>query len=184
MGMRSLQRALLPAPVKIAFAGLGGTATRPRLCLYFFSSPTPSLNREGGSEMDRVAGRGAAGTVPRPQDGESEPETRADFLQVRFEPAGVPRGKHPLGRRATAREREAGTAALSAGPLEGGNAKRVPPPSHSMREDPRLPEGCPRVLSRRSYISSSRTMTTYPSALSRRASSRAEPSSDAPTLTL
>ena len=79
MGMRSLQRALLPAPVKIAFAGLGGTATRPRLCLYFFSSPTPSLNREGGSEMDRVAGRGAAGTVPRPQDGESEPETRADF---------------------------------------------------------------------------------------------------------
>jgi hypothetical protein len=31
--------------------------------------------------MDRVAGKGAAGTVPRPQDGESEPETRADLAR-------------------------------------------------------------------------------------------------------
>jgi hypothetical protein len=42
-----------------------GTATRPRIWRYFFSSPTPSLNREGGIEMDRVADRGTAGTVPR-----------------------------------------------------------------------------------------------------------------------
>jgi hypothetical protein len=98
--------------------------------------PTDSI------QMRWIAARRTGRANPKPER----------ILQVRFEPAGVPRGIHPLGRRATAREREAGTAGPPAGPLEGGNAKRVPPPSHSMRENPRLQEGCPRVLSRRSCM--------------------------------
>ena len=109
----------------------GGTTTHPRIRLDFFSSPTPSLNKEGGPEKDSVAGRGTAGTVPRTdRTGRAQPEAKA-IWQVRLEPAGGSKGEDtPLVAGRSPRKGGRGGGG-SAGALEGGNAKRVPPPSHA-----------------------------------------------------
>jgi hypothetical protein len=90
MGMRSLQRALLPAPVKIAFAGLGGRhhPNMPPWLRMVGCSPLSKPSHHGpeldhrtkdGGDIPEEAVEGLSGHGSRPQDGESAAPKRSGF---------------------------------------------------------------------------------------------------------
>jgi hypothetical protein len=200
MAMRSLQRALLPAPVKIAFVGLGGRPSTPdpgtcrqvppssrpkglddgspsRLgfsgrasspplralvmasawSLQPFVNPsTPRHECRGRASQSRSGqgpDRGLFGVNPEPcfalrvpalkggvqrwRTGQSPPITGLSWIAAR-RTQGISRRKRFEGERARFPVRRTGRA----------NPK--PERIFLAGENPRLPEGCPRVLSRRS----------------------------------